>query len=120
MTGWLLDGHWGVVYFLVWLVFAAIASKADGPEWASWGFVAMLVLAVLVAVVYGIRVYGLRWVKDYCDALFPKTTVLKVVCAWCGKDMGEKDGQGTEGEAGTFCEDCWEKKFPGVPYPKEN
>lgn len=26
-----------------------------------------------------------------------KETKLKVVCAWCGADMGEKDGQGQEG-----------------------
>ncbi len=22
---------------------------------------------------------------------------MKIVCAWCGKDMGEKDGKGVEG-----------------------
>ena len=48
-----------------------------------------------------------------------KKTILKVVCAWCRKDMGDKDGQGTEGETATMCEECWAKQFPGVPYPKE-
>ncbi len=26
-----------------------------------------------------------------------KHSILKVVCAWCGADMGEKDGHGIEG-----------------------
>ncbi len=46
-------------------------------------------------------------------------SVLKVICAWCGKDMGEKDGQGTEGSTGSFCEECWAKRVPDKPYPKE-
>ena len=33
-------------------------------------------------------------------------TVIKVVCAWCGKDMGEKDGQGKEGISHGLCEEC--------------
>lgn len=33
-------------------------------------------------------------------------TTLKIVCAWCGKDMGEKDGEGVEGVSHGICEDC--------------
>ena len=33
-------------------------------------------------------------------------TVLKVECAWCGKDMGEKDGQGQEGTSHSICDEC--------------
>jgi len=38
------------------------------------------------------------------------TTVLKIVCAWCGKDMGSKDGEGQEGITHAICPDC-KKKF---------
>lgn len=37
-------------------------------------------------------------------------TVLKIVCSWCGKPCGEKDGQGQEGTTSTICPDC-RKKF---------
>lgn len=39
-------------------------------------------------------------------------TVIKVVCAWCGNPMGEKDGQGREGVSHGMCKECvakWEK-----------
>ncbi len=39
-----------------------------------------------------------------------KKTILHVVCAWCKKSMGTKDGQGVEGISHTICEDC-KKKF---------
>jgi peptide deformylase len=38
-------------------------------------------------------------------------TILKVVCAWCGKDLGEKDGQGTEGISHGICKDCLAKQL---------
>jgi peptide deformylase len=38
-------------------------------------------------------------------------TTLKVVCAWCGKDLGEKDGQGTEGISHGICKDCLAKQL---------
>ena len=31
---------------------------------------------------------------------------LKIVCAWCGKDMGEKNGQGVEGTSHSICIHC--------------
>jgi len=31
---------------------------------------------------------------------------LKMVCAWCGKDMGEKEGEGIEGISHSICEEC--------------
>jgi len=33
-------------------------------------------------------------------------SLLKIVCAWCGKDMGEKEGQGIEGISHSICKDC--------------
>ena len=33
-------------------------------------------------------------------------TVVKMVCAWCGDDMGEKDGGGVEGVSHGICEKC--------------
>lgn len=32
--------------------------------------------------------------------------------------MGEVDGEGQEGITSTICRECWEKRFPGVPYPE--
>ena len=34
-------------------------------------------------------------------------TKLKVVCAWCGADMGEKDGEGQEGISHGMCDKCY-------------
>lgn len=34
---------------------------------------------------------------------------MKIVCAWCGKKMGEKDGKGVEGVSHTLCEECFAK-----------
>ena len=48
-----------------------------------------------------------------------RKTVLKIVCAFCKKEMGEKDSQGQEGVTSSICEECWVKHFPGVPYPRE-
>lgn len=39
------------------------------------------------------------------------TTVLKIVCAWCGKGMGSKDGEGQEGITHSICLDCKKKHF---------
>jgi hypothetical protein len=39
--------------------------------------------------------------------LYPhKHTVLKIVCAWCGKDMGVRDGKGVEGITHSICPEC--------------
>ena len=34
---------------------------------------------------------------------------MKVICAWCGKDMGEKNGEGVKGISHSICEECLEK-----------
>ncbi len=34
---------------------------------------------------------------------------MKIVCAWCGKDMGEKDGRGVEGVTHGQCKQCFTK-----------
>ena len=31
---------------------------------------------------------------------------MKIVCSWCGRDTGEKDGGGVEGISGGICGDC--------------
>jgi hypothetical protein len=41
------------------------------------------------------------------------TTTLKIICAWCGKPMGEKDGQGISGETSSMCPDCYKKEMEG-------
>lgn len=39
-------------------------------------------------------------------------TKITVVCGWCGKQLGEKDGQGVEGESHSICDDCLNLYFP--------
>lgn len=34
---------------------------------------------------------------------------MKIVCAWCGRNMGEKDGAGVEGVSHSICEECLQK-----------
>ena len=34
---------------------------------------------------------------------------MKIVCAWCEKDMGEKEGEGIEGISHSICEECADK-----------
>lgn len=39
-------------------------------------------------------------------------TTLKIICAWCLKDMGEKDGEGVDGVTGGICKYCLFHHFP--------
>ncbi len=39
---------------------------------------------------------------------------MKIVCAWCGKDMGEKDGKGMEGVSHGLCNECLVKLMAEV------
>jgi hypothetical protein len=35
---------------------------------------------------------------------------MKVICAWCKKDLGEKDGEGQEGQTSHgICPECYLK-----------
>lgn len=34
---------------------------------------------------------------------------MKIVCAWCQKDLGEKDGGGKEGISHGICTECKDK-----------
>jgi len=46
-----------------------------------------------------------------------KKTVIHLVCAWCGKPMGEKDGGGVEGVSHTICAECDAKVRAGTWQP---
>jgi len=46
-------------------------------------------------------------------------TTLRIVCMYCRKVMGYKPGHGVSGDSHSICEECWEKEFPGEPYPRE-
>lgn len=37
---------------------------------------------------------------------------LKIKCAWCGKIIGEKEGEGVEGTTDGICDDCLLYYFP--------
>ncbi|HLZ12558.1 MAG TPA: hypothetical protein VKP58_08220 [Candidatus Acidoferrum sp.] len=39
---------------------------------------------------------------------------MKIVCAWCGKYLGEKSPY-ERGVTSTICAECREKKFPNLP-----
>ena len=43
-----------------------------------------------------------------------KQTILIVVCAWCGKKIGEKDGEGVEGVSDGICQDCYDKELKAI------
>ena len=34
---------------------------------------------------------------------------MKIVCAWCGGEMGEKDGEGVDGASHTMCQGCFDR-----------
>ena len=38
---------------------------------------------------------------------------MRIVCAWCGKDMGEKDGRGVEGVSHSICQECFAMLMAG-------
>ena len=38
--------------------------------------------------------------------------IITVICGWCGKKIGEKDGQDVEGESHGICDDCLNLNFP--------
>lgn len=44
-------------------------------------------------------------------------TTLIIVCAWCGKYLGEKDGDGQTGITHGICPECAEENFPADPEP---
>ena len=47
----------------------------------------------------------------HCECQESKKTVLKVVCSYCGVDMGEKDGEGIEGTSHSICKTCLNKEI---------
>ena len=51
-------------------------------------------------------------INEYTPEVNKKTT-LTVICAWCGKDLGTKDGKGTTGITHGICKECAEKLKEG-------
>ena len=39
---------------------------------------------------------------------------MKIVCAWCGKDMGENEARGVEGVTNRICKECLAKLMTKV------
>ena len=39
---------------------------------------------------------------------------MRVICAWCGKDMGQRDGEGVNGLSHSICDECYED-LHGIP-----
>lgn len=35
--------------------------------------------------------------------------MLEIICSWCNKSLGFKDGKGRSGITNTICEDCKQK-----------
>ena len=44
-----------------------------------------------------------------------KKTTITIVCAWCGKKMGVKDGGGITGISHSICPACYEKVIGKKP-----
>jgi len=36
-------------------------------------------------------------------------TIIYIVCAWCNKAMGSKDGEGVSGVSHSICQECLAK-----------
>jgi len=36
---------------------------------------------------------------------------MKIVCAYCGRYIGEKEGNGVEGDSHGICQECFEKRM---------
>jgi len=47
-------------------------------------------------------------------------SVMHVVCAWCGADMGTKDGGGLEGDTHSCCPSCLERLLAEVGTLKQS
>lgn len=45
-------------------------------------------------------------------------TTMTIVCAWCGKFLGEKDGQGQTGITHGICIGCKAKELAKIPAPR--
>jgi len=43
-----------------------------------------------------------------------KKTTLKIVCGWCGKNMGTKDGKGVSGISHSMCPKCFKKEMAKI------
>ena len=41
-------------------------------------------------------------------------TILRVICAWCGKDLGTKDGEGTSGISHGICKECADRMLARI------
>lgn len=48
----------------------------------------------------------------------PKHSVMEIECMRCRTLIGLKDGADVDGPTAGWCDRCWEKEFPGVPYPE--
>lgn len=37
---------------------------------------------------------------------------MRVICAWCNRDMGEKDGESVRGVSHGLCRECFDEVMP--------
>jgi len=61
---------------------------------------------ILMALLWPINVHPLRWNKEMKNLSKGVETRMKIVCAWCGRELGEKDGRGIEGVSHGLCNKC--------------
>jgi len=47
-------------------------------------------------------------------SIVAKSTVIEVVCAWCGAGLGTKDGGGQEGVSHGICGGCSKRPMKGL------
>jgi len=41
-------------------------------------------------------------------------TIIKIKCSYCGKDMGEKDGEGVSGVSHSVCDKCFQAEMDSI------
>jgi hypothetical protein len=51
------------------------------------------------------------------DRVYRLTSELTVNCAWCGKNMGTKPGNGLSGITHGICPECEAKQYESMPAP---
>lgn len=52
--------------------------------------------------------------SDGQERLYRLSTEMSIVCSWCGKSMGKKDGNGQSGVTHSICPDCAAKELNAI------
>ena len=81
----------------------------------DWSFARRLQLEISKRAGWGGRELDGRQIEEEVSNPPPNRpqTKLTIVCAWCQKPMGTKDGEGQTGVSHSICPKCYEKMMEG-------